>query len=308
MFLIIFDSSGGVALCTRIFDKLESTFVGHVVREHARFLDAIRLIAPLPSTTIALSSYDLFHIILSSSFEKEESRAAARFAIHGAYKWDNFLPWVEDPDDIIKFLAHHFAIQAKGEDDIAIQPIEDVLRAVAYASNETTLEGFRKLDHTDKLFVDGARKAFEEDRPFQTHKAALFFMSAIQDKRFDDSLEDIMSDGEKDEFCKNWGSAVDEIEHTVEVKKTSCTTLFAMLNSERWRSHLVKDKLKLMECFTELPEDSKYFTACEKNASVLPWLRFRADERRVRRVQRRPSCGSCGWLSSGWITRICRRT
>jgi len=152
------------------------------------------------------------------------------------------------------------------------------LKAVAYASDETALEGLRDLDHTDKLFVDGVRKAFEEDRPFQTRKAAFYVMPVIQDQRFDDSLEDIMSDGEKDEFCKNWGSAVDEIERTVEVKKTSCTTLFAMLNSERWRSHTVMDKLKLMECFTDLPEDSKYFTACEKNASVLPWLRSRADE------------------------------
>ena len=277
VFLIIFDSSEGEAICMRIFGKLESTFADHVVREYARSLDAIRLIAPFPNETVAQSSYDLFHTILSSSFEKEESWAAARFAIHGAYKWDDFLPWVEDPDDIVKFLAHHFAIQAKGEDDVAIQPIEDALRAVAYASDETALEGLRDLDHTDKLFFDGVRKAFEEGRPFQTRKAALYVMPVIQDKWFDDSLEDVMSDGEKDEFCKNWGSTVDEIEHTAEVKKTLCTTLFAMMNSKRWRSHIVKDKLKLMECFTDLPEDCKYFAACKKNASVLPWLRSRAD-------------------------------
>ena len=175
-------------------------------------------------------------------------------------------------------MAHHFAIQAKGEDDVAVRPIENALRAIAYASNETTLEGLRKFDHADKLFVDGVRKAFEEDRPFPTRKVALFLMPVIQDRWFDDFLKDIMSDGEKDEFCRNWGSAVDGIEHTAEVKKAACATLFAMLNSERWRSHIVKDKLKLMEWFTGLPEDSKYFTACKKNASVLPWLRSRADE------------------------------
>jgi len=152
------------------------------------------------------------------------------------------------------------------------------LKAVAHASDETALEGLRDLDHTYKLFVDGVRKAFEEGRPFQTRKAAFYVMPVIQDKWFDDSLGDIMSGGEKDEFCKNWGSAVDGIEHTAEVKKASYTTLFAILNSKRWRSHVVKDKLKLMECFTELPEDSKYFTACKKNASVLPWLGSRADE------------------------------
>ena len=197
--------------------------------------------------------------------------------MHGAYKWDAFLPWVEDPDDVMKFLAHHFTIQAKGEGDVATQPIEDSLRALAYASNETTSEGLKKLDHTDRLFVDGIRKVFEEDRSFQTRKAGMFFMQIIQDKWFDDSLEDVMSDEEKDEFCKNWGSAVDGIEHTADVKKASCATLYAMLNSERWRSHIMKDKLKLVEYFTDLPGDSKYFVACKKNASVLPWLRSRAD-------------------------------
>ena len=277
-FLITPDSSENEALYERIFRKLESTFNNHVVQEYARSLYAIRLIAPLENETVAKGSYSLFRVVLSSSFEKEEIWAAARFAIHGAYKWDPFLPWVEDPDDVIKFLAHHFAIQAKGEDDVARQPIEDVLRAVAYASNETTLEGLKKFDHTDKLFVGGVRKAFGGDRPFQTRKAALFLMQIIQDKWFDDSLEGVVLDEEEDEFCKDWGTAVDGIEHSTDVKKASCATFFAMLNSERWRSHIAKDKLKLVEYFTDLPDDFKYFTACKKNASILPWLRSIADK------------------------------
>jgi len=177
-------------------------------------------------------------------------------------------------------LVHHFAIQAKGEDDTARQPIENILRAIAYASNETTLEGLERFDFTDELFVDGIRKAVEEDRPFKTRKAALFFifMPIIQDKWFDDSLEDVMSDEAKDEFCENWGSAVKEIEHTVGVRKATCATLFGMLNSEKWRSHIVKDALKLMMYFSDLPDDTKCFTRCKENTSILPWLRSRADE------------------------------
>jgi len=152
------------------------------------------------------------------------------------------------------------------------------LRAVAYSSNETTLEGLEKFDLTDKLFVDGVRKAVEEDRPFQTRKAALFLMPIIQDKWFDDSLEDVMSDEAKDEFCENWGSAVKGIEHTVGVRKAACATLFGMLNSEKWRSHITKDALKLMMYFSDLPEDTKCFTRCKESTSILPWLRSRADE------------------------------
>ena len=271
-------SSETDTLYIRIFSKLESTFTNHAVQEYARSLDTMKLIAPLEADAVAQHSYGLFRIILSSSFEEEEIWTAARLAMHGAYKWDKFLPWVEDPGDVIKFLAHHFAIQAKGEDDVAKQPIEDALRAIAYASNETTSEGLKKLNRTDKIFLNGIRRAFKDDRSFQTRKAGIFAMPIIQDKWFDDSLEDAMSDEEKDEFCKNWGSAVDGIEHTTDVKKASCSTLFAMLNSERWRSHIMKDKLKLVEYFADLPDNSKYFNACKRNASILPWLRSRAED------------------------------
>ena len=278
VFLIIFDSSESDALYKRIFHKLELTFTNHVIQEYARSLDALRLITPLQNNPISVASYALFHVILSSPFEEEELWAAARLAINGTYKWDTFLPWVEDPDDIIKCLTRHFAIQAKGEDDIARQPIEDSLRALAYGSNKTTLEGLKKFDLTDKLFVNGIRKALAEDRPFQTRKAALFLMPIIQDKWFDDSLEDVMSDEVKDEFCKNWGSAIKGIDGTMDVRKATCTTLFGMLNSEKWRSHIVKDTLELMMYFSCLPEDTKPFTRCKENASVLPWLRSRANE------------------------------
>ena len=277
-FLIVFDSSENEALCTRIFSKLESVFTNHVTQEYARSLEVLRLIAPLQNEIITTKSYSLFRAILSSSIEKEELWAAARLAVHGSFKWDKFLPWVEDPDDVIKCLTHHFAIQAEGEDDVAKQPIEDILRAISYASNETTLEGLKKFDFTDKLFFGGIRKALEEDRPFETRKAALFFMPKIQDKLFDDSLEDVIPDEVKVEFCKSWASAVDGIEHTEDVKKVTSGALFGMMNSKRWRSHIVKGSLKLMGYFAYLPDDAKCFATCKKNASVLPWLRSRADE------------------------------
>jgi hypothetical protein len=226
VFLIIFDSSESKALYTRIFDKLQSTFTKHVTQEYARSVDALKLITPLQNNPVAVISYALFRVILSSPFEKEELWAAARLAINGAYKWDKFLPWVEDPDDIIKCLVHHFAIQAKGEDDIARRPIENALRAIAYSSNQKALEGLKKFDFTDKLFVDGVRRALEEDRWFQTRKAAIFFVPIIQDKWFDDSLEDVISDEAKDAFCKNWGSAINVIQHTGDVKKATCSTFF----------------------------------------------------------------------------------
>jgi hypothetical protein len=272
VFLIISDSSQVEEYYKHVFGRLESTFKDHVVQEYARTLDGIRLIAPLQNEPVASSCYNLFRVILSSSFEEEDIWVAARPAIHGMFKWDSFLPWIEDPDEIINFLAHHFAIQVKGDDDVAMQPIEDTLRGLAYASNEETLKVLKKLDWADRLFIDGIRKAFEEGRPFQTRKAALYFMKIVQDRWFDDSLEDVMSDEEKDEFCKNWLSAVDGMETTDQVKEATCTTFLAVLNSKRWRSHMPEETLKTMYWISDLPLDCKYLTACKENASILPWL------------------------------------
>ena len=91
MFLTTSDSSENKVLYVRIFSKLESTFSNHVVREHNRSIDAMRLIALLGNNEITQGCYSLFHVVLSSSFEKEEIWAAARIAGHGAYKWDHFL-------------------------------------------------------------------------------------------------------------------------------------------------------------------------------------------------------------------------
>ena len=276
--LTIPNSSEIQALYVRIFSKLESTFSNHVVREYSRSVDAMRLVALLGNKEIAQGCYSLFHVVLSSSFDEGEIWAAARLAGHGAYKWDQYLPWVNNPDDALKFLLYHFAIQAEGGDDVAMQPIEDMLRAIAYASNDKTLEGFKKFDFTDKVFVGGIRKAVGKDRPFQTRKATLFLLPMVQDKWFDDSLEDVMSDEEKNEFSRDWGSIVDGIQHVLDVKKAACATFYAMLNSKRWRSHIAKDKFKLIVYFAEIPDNSKHFMACKKNASVFPWLLSRVEE------------------------------
>lgn len=276
--MTILRSSETEALLGKIYSKLESTFKGHVVQEFDRSCDAMRLIAPVEDNTVCQSSYSLFRVILASPFNKEDIWKASRSAVHGAYKWDRFLPWVQDPNDLLKFLAYHFLIQTQGEDEVSKEPIQDTIRALAYASGEVTIEAFKKFDPTEKSFVEGIRKAFDSDRPFQTRKAALFLIPIIQDKWFDDSLEqDVVSDDQRTEFCKNWASAVDGIEHTYDVKKATISTLFSMMNSNKWRPHIAEDKLKLMEWFTVLPEDSKPFNACKKNPEILPWLKSRAE-------------------------------
>ena len=77
----------------------------------------MELIAPLSENDIAQKSYNLFHVVMqapiSLPYSQEKKWDASRLTMHGAYKWDKFLPWVEDPKDILAFLDHHFDLATK---------------------------------------------------------------------------------------------------------------------------------------------------------------------------------------------------
>ena len=78
----------------------------------------MELIAPLSENEIAIRSYGLFHVVmqapLTESCTETKKWQAACFTMHGAYKWDKFLPWVEDPQDILAFLDYHFQLATQG--------------------------------------------------------------------------------------------------------------------------------------------------------------------------------------------------
>jgi hypothetical protein len=92
---------------------------------------------------IAQLSYELFHTIMASGVAGDKKCEAARPTMNGAYSWDKYLPWVEDPKDVLVFLEHHIELQANGEtQDI---PITNAPRALAYASGKETIEALEKI-------------------------------------------------------------------------------------------------------------------------------------------------------------------
>ena len=78
----------------------------------------MELVARFSKDDIAQKSCDLFHVVMQTSvslaYSMEKKWNASRSTMHGAYKWDKFLPWVEDPKDILTFLDHHFDLATRG--------------------------------------------------------------------------------------------------------------------------------------------------------------------------------------------------
>ncbi|KAF9785310.1 hypothetical protein BJ322DRAFT_823820 [Thelephora terrestris] len=258
----------------KIYVKLFKTFekTSPTAAEVDRALEAMRLIAPLSEEDIAIKSYSLFRILMkapvSPAYTQEKKWEAYRLALHGAYKWDNFLPLVEDPRDILTFLSHHFELADRGEDQG--EPIQNALRALAYALNPQTIDTFKNFDPTQPSFIRGICFAFQAGQPRELRKAALFFLPLVADRLFNTSAP-IMTTDEMKTLCENWASAVDEIGHSAYlVQKVALAVLLDMMNSPHWRPHIVPKEWKLLERFTSaVPDDSEPLKRCLDNTELL---------------------------------------
>ena len=231
----------------------------------------MELIAPLSENDIAQKSYNLFHVVMqapiSLPYSQEKKWDASRLTMHGAYKWDKFLPWVEDPKDILAFLDHHFDLATRGGEN-QDEPIQNALRALAYASGPVTIEALKHFDPTEPSFVRGICYVYQDNKPFQLRKAALFFLPLIGDRWFN-TPHPIMEPDQMKGLCVDWASAVDGIEHTYDVQKATLAVLFGMINSPHWRPHIVTEKWKLLEYFTSVPDDSQPLRRCIDNPELM---------------------------------------
>ena len=263
----------------KIYAKLMDTFKdpASTASKIDRALEAMRLITPLPESGIAVESYRLFHVIMqapvSSAYSDEKEWVekkweASRLALHGAYKWDKVLPWVEDPRNILAFLSHHFELA--DANDNHDEPIQNALRALAYASTPKTIEALKNLDPTQSPFARGVCFALQDARPLKLRKATLFFLALIADKWFNTS-DPIMTPDEMKILCADWASAVDEVGHSAPaVQKAALAVLLEMMNSPHWRPHIVPEKWRLLEYFTSVvPDDSQALKRCLDNAELV---------------------------------------
>jgi hypothetical protein len=231
----------------------------------------MELIAPLSKTTIAQKSYDLFHVVMQSSISQENKRKASRLSLHGAYKHGDSPPPVGDPEDILAFLAIRFDLATKRDQNqyepVQDEPIQDALRALAYTSDPVTIDALKRFILTEPSFVSGICYVYQANKPLELRKAALFFLPFIGDRWFN-ARDPIMEPDQMKDFCVNWASAVDVIEHTADVQKAILAVLLRMINSPRWRPYIVLDKWDLLKYFTSVPDDFQPLKRCIDNPGL----------------------------------------
>jgi len=234
------------------------------------------LISPLSKKEIAQSSYQLFHVIMqarvSHAYSQEKKWEASRLALHGAYRCDEFLPPVGDPQDVLTFLDHHFDLATGEHGENHNEPIEDALRALAYAPASAAIEDHKGFDPKRPSFVRGICYAYQDDRPLPLRKAAFFFLPLICDKWFD-TPHPIMEPDQAKNLYDNWISIAHGVEHMQGTQKAILSVLLEMINSPHWRPHVAPEDWGLLEYLSLVPDDFQPLRKCVNNPELIQAIR-----------------------------------
>lgn len=83
----------------------------------------------------------------------------------------------------------------------------------------------------------------------------------------------IMEPNQTRSLCVDWASTVDGIERAYYVQKAAFTVFFGMIDSPRWRPHIVVEKWKLLWYFTLVPNDSQPLRRCINSLELMYAIR-----------------------------------
>ena len=236
-----------------------------------RVLQAIQLIVPLSeATATAARDYDLFQALMqapASQVSSEEKWEVSRLAFRRAFKWDEDLPSVENPQGVLTFLNHHFSSATKGSGNHD-EPIQNALRVLGSVSGPVMNEALKRFNPTQSSFVRGICFAFEGSRPAKLREAAFFFLPLIADIWFN-THDPIMKPDQMKIWCEDWASAADGARATNNTRTATLTILFNMINSTHWRPHIVAEKWRLLKDFILDPDDSESLKRCLRNPDLI---------------------------------------
>jgi hypothetical protein len=207
-------------------------------------------------------------MVMQSTHLAGETRwKAARLALHGAYKWDLYMPWLNDPKDVIAFFEH--TLESPSTEEEQDMALESAYRALAYASKRETLDQY---DMKKRSIVDGTIATFTHQKPFQLWKAILFFLDMVEGQWFNSGGE-LVNEQKRRELIQKLTENVEHIELTVDVVCAILSVLLGMANSPLWRPHLPIRLWSVMGGFPALPETTPSFVRCRSNPDVIDGLR-----------------------------------
>jgi len=257
-----------------IYKTLRQIFGTPILDNIDHALEALVMIYHLPNVISPSMSYKIFQMVMQPHIPEihfEKKWEVSRLAMHSAFKDNKPLSCVEDPDNILTFLSHHFNLAIVDSQD-QDRPIQNGLYALASTSTTITIETLNHFNPTGHWFVHGICHTLQADRSLELHEAALLFLPLIANRWFHPCTL-IMGSTEMSRFCIDWASAVDSLEQKPAIQEAALTVLLGMINSPHWRPHIVPEKWMLLEYFRSIPDDSESLCLCINNPDLIGEIR-----------------------------------
>ena len=173
----LFRSQGRTPQSSRLFNKFTDSFRNLTLTPEGidRALEAMELITPLSENDIAQRSRQLFHVVIQAPVSRLlpcSAPTGGRDSYRGSRILDTSSPWTTTsawPPPAAINRASRSGVHCKRS------PMPLWLRP-------GSIKALKRFDPTEPSFVCGIRFVYQEAKPFQLHKAALFFLSLVGDR------------------------------------------------------------------------------------------------------------------------------
>ena len=237
-------------------------------------LRALRLVTRLATEDACNASYELFKMVMAPDDLTEQHWEAARLAIRGAFEHiDVPAPMVEEPKEILRFLAYHLNPQGAGGDHGP--SIGSALEAILIRSWDLTeplpqgVEYVRKFNWASPSIGRGLRLALHPDNSYTLRGRIVSLIALISDQWFN-SPAPIMEPEEMSEFSEHLAVfVIDETVHATHVQRRGVTVLFEVLRSSEWRKHIVARFWSMFQYCARAYETRESVRWCLQNAIEL---------------------------------------
>ena len=208
---------------------------------------------------------------------------AARLAIHGAYKLDDFFPQVDDLRSVFDFLGYYLRLATRGDEEgnqsdwellrLARRQeesrgdVDEGIRCALRALTDQSIPATHWDNGGVNLVLRSIRYAFQGPLPSQLSEVALSILPLVCDRWC--NIQSVVATSEVGSHRGNQTSTID-VGLTNGVRSILLEVLFQMVGSPHLRQHVtIVDQRRPLELFVLVQEYCEPLRGCLENPDLV---------------------------------------
>jgi len=230
--------------------------------------------ANLKHQVACTESFKLFRTIVAAVDSDNWFWRPAELLLVGAFKWNGFRPFVEDPEGLLEFLRRCLLDQERGL--ARDQPIEQIMFALGGAPEGEISAGLAGVDFSEPLFFNGLCHALRKDAPYRLRRGTVAFLRHLDTQLFDTNTT-IFTEEQAGKLVSAWsasaGESLEVSGHSL-LARASMTTLLGLLDSTFWREFIPDERWDILKYLNGIDDELIPPAAyrCFRNPTIIPYL------------------------------------